>query len=91
VARRELAETLSALDTTMLVVTHDLPYAAQLCDRAVVMDAGFVVADGDIRSILADTDLLSRHRLKLPWGFEIPARYPPGHTPAARRRRSHTV
>lgn len=70
VSRRELAETLLRLDTTMLVVTHDLPYAAQLCDRAVVMDAGAIVADADIGSILADTELLARHRLELPWGFQ---------------------
>ncbi|MCB1264388.1 MAG: ABC transporter ATP-binding protein [Mycobacterium sp.] len=74
VARRELAETLAGLQTTMLIVTHDLPYAAQLCDRAVVMDAGVVVADDEIDAILADTALLARHRLELPWGFPTPAR-----------------
>jgi len=46
VARRELAETLSGLDATMLIVTHDLPYAAQLCSLAIVMDGGVIVADG---------------------------------------------
>ncbi len=71
VARRELAETLMTLTATLLVVTHDLPYAAQLCDRAVVMDHGAVVADGDIFDVLADADLLARHRLELPWGFTI--------------------
>lgn len=76
VARRELAETLAGLNTTMLIVTHDLPYAAQLCDRAVIMDAGAVVADGDIRAILGDADLLARHRLELPWGFGV-AHSPP--------------
>jgi len=30
-ARRELAEVLTALDLTTVVVTHDLPYALQLC------------------------------------------------------------
>lgn len=72
VARRELAETLSRLEATMLVVTHDLPYAAQLCDRAVVMDGGSIVADGDIADILADEALLAAHRLELPWGFGLP-------------------
>lgn len=69
VARRELAQTLSGLTATMLIVTHDLPYAAQLCDRAVVMDGGSVVADGEIAKILADEALLTAHRLELPWGF----------------------
>lgn len=73
VARRDLAETLLALTATMLVVTHDLPYAAQLCDRAVIMDGGRIVADGDTREILSDADLLAAHRLELPWGFSIPA------------------
>ncbi|BBX70917.1 energy-coupling factor ABC transporter ATP-binding protein [Mycolicibacterium psychrotolerans] len=72
VARRELAETLSGLDATMLIVTHDLPYAAQLCSRAVVMDGGVVVADGAIGEVLSDADLLAEHRLELPWGFVVP-------------------
>lgn len=73
VARRDLAETLSALSATMLVVTHDLPYAAQLCDRAVIMDGGRIVADGPTAAILSNAGLLSAHRLELPWGFSIPA------------------
>jgi cobalt/nickel transport system ATP-binding protein len=71
VARRELAETLLDLDATMLIVTHDLPYAAQLCDRAIVMDGGIVVADGAVRDILCDDELLAAHRLELPWGFTV--------------------
>ncbi|MHC9293408.1 energy-coupling factor ABC transporter ATP-binding protein [Mycobacterium sp. LTG2003] len=74
VARRELAETLAALDTTMIIVTHDLPYAAQLCSRAVIMDEGRIVADGAIDAVLADAELLAAHRLELPWGFEVPVR-----------------
>ncbi|KGI67787.1 energy-coupling factor ABC transporter ATP-binding protein [Mycolicibacterium rufum] len=74
VARRELAETLTGLDATMLIVTHDLPYAAQLCSRAIVMDGGVVVADGPIGEVLSDADLLAAHRLELPWGFVVPTR-----------------
>ncbi len=74
VARRDLAQTLLALSATMLVVTHDLPYAAQLCQRAVIIDGGRIVADGDVASILSDADLLADHRLELPWGFSISAR-----------------
>ncbi|NMO04983.1 ABC transporter ATP-binding protein [Gordonia sp. TBRC 11910] len=73
-ARSELARTLTRLDTTMLIVTHDLPYAAQLCERAIILDAGRVVADGATHRILADSELLARHRLELPWGFALPAR-----------------
>lgn len=73
VARRELAQTLARLQATMMIVTHDLPYAAQLCSRAVIMDRGAVVADGPIADVLSDTALLAAHRLELPWGFVVPA------------------
>ncbi|MDY6999021.1 MAG: ABC transporter ATP-binding protein [Actinomycetota bacterium] len=74
VARRELAETLAGLDATMLIVTHDLPYAAQLCDRAIVMDRGVIVADGPVAEVLSDAELLAAHRLELPWGFTVGTR-----------------
>lgn len=72
IARRELAEVLLSLDRTMLMVTHDLPYALQLCPRSVVLDGGVVVADGPTAEILADAQLLAKHRLELPYGFQIP-------------------
>ncbi len=68
--RRELAEVLQSLPVTVLMVTHDLPYALQLCPRSVVLDGGVVVADGPTREVLADADLLGRHRLELPYGFD---------------------
>ncbi|MCK0177363.1 energy-coupling factor ABC transporter ATP-binding protein [Mycolicibacterium sp. F2034L] len=83
-ARRELAETLLRLSATLLIVTHDLPYAAQLCERAVVMDAGTIVADGPVAAVLSDAQLLAAHRLELPWGFTVPDRGRPG-TPPHRR------
>jgi cobalt transport protein ATP-binding subunit len=71
VARRELAEVLLRLDRTMLMVTHDLPFALQLCPRSVVVDDGVVVADAPTREILADPAFLAEHRLELPWGFAL--------------------
>jgi energy-coupling factor transporter ATP-binding protein EcfA2 len=55
----------------MLMVTHDLPYAAQLCPRSVLVDDGVVVADGPTRELLADAGLLAAHRLELPYGFRL--------------------
>src|SRR5690606_20153531 len=40
VGRRELAEVLTALPHTQLIVTHDLPFALATCPRAVILDQG---------------------------------------------------
>ncbi len=70
-SRRELATILTGLDVTIIMVTHDLPYALELCERSVILDAGRVVADATTRELLADGDLLARHRLELPYGFDL--------------------
>jgi cobalt/nickel transport system ATP-binding protein len=68
--RRELAEVLDSLDITLILVTHDLPYALQLCSRAVVMNHGKIVADGKTADILADEEVMAANRLELPFGFD---------------------
>jgi cobalt/nickel transport system ATP-binding protein len=72
-ARRELLEVLDAIDRTMLVVTHDLPFAARLCERAVILSGGRIVADGPCTDILADEELLAAHDLELPEGYDLGA------------------
>ena len=76
-SRRELADILLGLDLTVLMVTHDLPYALELCPRSVVLDAGRVVADGPTAGLLGDAALMKAHRLELPYGFH------PDSVPAA--------
>jgi cobalt/nickel transport system ATP-binding protein len=75
-SRRELTRLLTSLDITLLVVTHDLPYAAEVCSRAVVIDEGAIVADGPTLEILSDEPLMRSHRLELPFGFAVPPRTP---------------
>ncbi|HET9602570.1 MAG TPA: energy-coupling factor ABC transporter ATP-binding protein [Acidimicrobiales bacterium] len=70
-ARREFADIVMKLRMTTLMVTHDLPYALQLCPRAVVMNDGVIVADGPTREILADVELMAANRLELPYGFVL--------------------
>lgn len=68
--RRELIEVLEELEMTLLVVTHDLPFALELCPRAVIMNQGRVVADGSTRSLLFDDELMAANRLELPFGAQ---------------------
>jgi len=69
-SRRELADILRSLDVTVLMVTHDLPYALELCPRSVVLSDGVVMADAATYDVLTDDDLMRAHRLELPFGFD---------------------
>ena len=69
-SRRELADILRSLDVTVLMVTHDLPYALELCPRSIVLSDGVVVADGATYDVLTDDALMTAHRLELPFGFD---------------------
>jgi energy-coupling factor transporter ATP-binding protein EcfA2 len=62
-ARRELIELLAGLPQTMLVATHDLPLAARLAPRTVILNAGQVAADGPTAEILGDEGLLAANGL----------------------------
>jgi cobalt/nickel transport system ATP-binding protein len=70
-SRRELADVVRSLDVTIVMVTHDLPYALELCERSVILSGGVIVADADTKKILSDTNLLAANRLELPVGFSL--------------------
>ena len=70
-SRRELADILRSLDITMVMVTHDLPYAYELCERSVILSGGVIVADGKTSEILKNDELLKANRLELPVGFSV--------------------
>ncbi|MER6978237.1 energy-coupling factor ABC transporter ATP-binding protein [Streptomyces carpinensis] len=69
-SRRELADILRSLDVTVLMVTHDLPYALELCPRSLILSDGVIAADGPTGELLSDDTLMRAHRLELPFGFD---------------------
>jgi cobalt/nickel transport system ATP-binding protein len=69
-ARRDLADILVTLPVTAIVVTHDLPYALELCPRSVILNDGVIVADGPTADLMGDAELMAANRLELPFGFD---------------------
>jgi cobalt/nickel transport system ATP-binding protein len=84
-ARREFGEILAGLTQTIVLVTHDLPYAHEICERAVILDGGRLAADGPTDGILGDPGLLAAHDLELPHGFVMYRHHKGGAHPEPRR------
>lgn len=57
-ARRRFIETLQVLSETMLVATHDLTFAAEVCPRSVLLKNGDIFADGPSKDLLYDVALM---------------------------------
>jgi cobalt/nickel transport system ATP-binding protein len=70
-SRQDLIDVLAAISGTMLIATHDIPLAVELCERAVILAGGRIVADGPCREILADGRLLEANDLRVPTGFDL--------------------
>jgi len=67
--KEKLAEILRALKAAghaVVVVTHDVEFAAAHADRVVVLSKGGIVRDGDARQVLTDGDLAAAASLHLP-------------------------
>lgn len=62
--RRRLIGLLQELPQTMLAATHDMQLVAEVFPRMVILDGGWVVADGPTDALLADERLLEAHGLE---------------------------
>ncbi len=68
-SRRELAELLQGLKITKVLVTHDLPFVFEVCERIIILYGGQVVWDGEAFATLSDEELLKRYEMELPFGY----------------------
>lgn len=59
-ARRNLIEILKAFHHTIILATHDMEMAKELCPRALLMNDGRIIADGNTEEILSDPILMQR-------------------------------
>jgi cobalt/nickel transport system ATP-binding protein len=65
-ARRSLINLLRELPITMLISTHDMLMVRELFPRMVIMDEGYIVADGETLELMENEALLSAHGLEKP-------------------------
>ena len=70
-SRRELIDILKNLDVSIILVTHDLPMALEICNRSVILNNGKITADDDTYKILKNEKIMSDNRLELPFGFAL--------------------
>ena len=70
-SRRDLIDILIKLDISIILVTHDLPMALEICERSLVLNEGVIKEDSLTKDILQDSQLMKENRLELPYGFAL--------------------
>jgi len=69
-SRRALIEFLKMLPQTILIATHDLDMVLDLCQRALILDRGQVVFEGNVPDLFEKEDLLKAHGLEKPLSLQ---------------------
>ncbi len=64
--RRNLIRLLNSFDHIKIIVSHDLDFVMDTCNRVILMNDGEIVKDGGCEEILNDKDLLESNGLELP-------------------------
>lgn len=70
-ARLRVIDVIRNLEKTLILATHDLDMALDVCERAIVLNRGNVSLDGRLPGLLQDERLLHEN------GLELPLRYAP--------------
>ncbi|MDR0498112.1 MAG: energy-coupling factor ABC transporter ATP-binding protein [Holophagales bacterium] len=69
-ARRRLIGVLDALPQTMIIATHDLDMALDLCGRVILLKEGHIHTDAPVNDALHNADLLEECGLELPLSLQ---------------------
>ena len=64
--RNNLIRLLGGLSQTLIIATCNMNFAAAVAERAVLMDKGRIVADGNAKEIMSDARLMGEHGLEVP-------------------------
>ncbi|MBI5417899.1 ABC transporter ATP-binding protein [Candidatus Poribacteria bacterium] len=65
-SRRDLINLLKKFTHTKIIVSHDLDLILEVCERCLILKEGKIQADGKVRELLSQKDLLDQNHLELP-------------------------
>ena len=64
--RNNLIKLLADLPQTLIITTSNMNFAAAIADRAILLNNGRIIADGDAKKIMSDSKLMTEHGLEVP-------------------------
>ena len=64
--RNNLIKLLAGLSQTLIIATCNMNFAFATADRAVLVNNGHIIADGNAKRIMSDSDLMIEHGLEVP-------------------------
>ena len=70
-SRRELIDILLSLEISIVLVTHDLPMALEICPKSIVVNSGLITENGKTIDLLTNNKVMRENRLELPYGFAL--------------------
>ena len=69
-ARRRVINFLRETDRAVILATHDLDMALDVCERAVILSGGIVSCEGRLPDLFMDGTMLEANGLELPLGLK---------------------
>ncbi len=68
--RRRLIRWIQQCTRTIIITSHDLDMILETCDRVMILNRGRITADGPVREVLTDRELLEKNELELPLSLQ---------------------
>ena len=69
-ARRRVINFLRETDKAVILATHDLDMAIDVCERTVILHEGEISAEGVLPEIFTDKNILEENNLELPLRYQ---------------------
>jgi len=64
--KRNVIDLIKEMNETLFISSHDLEFLLETCSRVIIIDEGRIVADGPIRTIMSNAELMNKHGLEKP-------------------------